>query len=92
MKVTKLLALGLVFAILFTGCAQRKRINGHTYGIFTQQSKQNPNIEYEIVIGNIIWSIILIETIIAPIYFIGFSLYQPVSPKITDENMKGIIK
>jgi hypothetical protein len=33
------------------------------------------------IIGNIVWSCILVETVIAPIYFLGFSVYEPVGKK-----------
>lgn len=50
---------------------------------------KNPDVAYRLIIGNIIWSCILVETIIAPIYFIGFSLYEPIGPKTTTE--KGVV-
>ena len=52
-----------------------------TYGLFNETSSKSDKMCYETSIGNVIWSIILIETIIAPVYFIGFSLYNPVGPK-----------
>ena len=87
----------LIVAILatsFTGCSQRKNIDGvtyDTYGLFTENKKANPNIEYELSVGNVIWGIILIETIIGPIYFFGFDLWEPVGPKVTNPNMKGVV-
>jgi len=66
-----------MFSIL-TGCGNNKRIDNvtyGTYGLFTKEENCNPDIKYRIIIGNVVWSIILCETIIAPLYFIGFSLY-----------------
>lgn len=52
-----------------------------TYGLLNESDMHNHNIQYKISYGNIFWSIVLIETIVAPIYFIGFSLYYPVGKK-----------
>jgi cation transport ATPase len=57
-------------------------------------TKKNPRVTYEIIYGNIFWSIVLCETIIIPIYFFGFSLFNPIyigDSKLPDE-MKGVIK
>lgn len=43
--------------------------------------EKNKNIEYEVVWGNVIWGALLFETIIAPIYFFGFDLFEPVGKK-----------
>lgn len=69
---------------MFAGCGNTKVINGleyDTYGIANESRKKNPDIEYRVIIGNVVWSCILVETIIAPIYFICFSLYEPVGSK-----------
>ncbi|KKM21237.1 hypothetical protein LCGC14_1637440 [marine sediment metagenome] len=66
---------------IFSGCGDTKvidKIEYDTYGLFNKETKRNPNIEYKTIIGNIVWSVILVETIIAPIYFLGFSLYEPI--------------
>ena len=49
--------------------------------MLNEDSKKNPDIEYEPIWGNIVWGIILIETIIAPVYFFGFSLFEPIGEK-----------
>jgi len=58
-----------------------------TYGFFDSNEYKNPNIRYELVIGNIIWSIIFCETIIVPILLLGFDMYEPIGVK-----HKGYIK
>ena len=78
----------IIFLIIITfvaiplyGCGDTKEIGGveyGTYGLFDKGTMKNPDIEYKIIVGNIIWSVILFETIIAPIYFIGFSIYEPI--------------
>ena len=75
----------LLISLLLTGCAKQKEIDSityDTYGLLNKDELCSPDIQYEVVIGNVIWSVILMETVIAPIYFIGFSLYEPVGKKI----------
>lgn len=76
----------VLIAIMLTACGQPNVIstNGHTkeyptYGIFNENTAKSKDVCYEVSIGNVIWSIILVETIIMPVYFVGFSLYNPVS-------------
>lgn len=105
--ISVLTMLCFVFMITFslTGCGDTKRISlkdpktgevtsnvYDTYGFFNKNSKENPNIQYEIILGNVIWACILSGSIIFPVYFIGFSLYEPVGPKIHDPAEKGVIK
>lgn len=74
--------IGLSLCLL--ACAQRKTIDGvtyDTYGLLSADEKRNPDIQYEIVWGNVFWSIVLFETAIAPIYFFGFSIFEPVAKK-----------
>ena len=52
-----------------------------TYGFFNQKTEKSDKMCYEVSVGNVVWSIILFETVIAPVYFIGFSLYNPTGPK-----------
>ena len=93
-KILTTILITALLAVSFTGCADKKVINGieyDTYGLFNQSQKENPNVEYELSVGNIIWSVILSETVIAPIYFLGFSIFEPVGPKVTDPNLRGIV-
>lgn len=48
-----------------------------TYGLFNEGSSKSRHVCYEISVGNVVWSIILIETIIFPLYFVGWSIYNP---------------
>jgi len=84
----------IVFIFLTAcGCGNTKVIDDikyDTYGIANQTDKKNPDIEYRIIVGNVVWSCILVETIIAPIYFICFSLYEPVG-KADKNKPKGAI-
>jgi hypothetical protein len=77
-----LLALTLAFSTC--GCAKRKVIDGvkyDYYGWISRSDKKNPEIEYRVVWGNVIWGTILSETIVAPVYFFGYALCEPIGKK-----------
>ena len=81
----RFLAVKLVvtLALLSTACGGAK-INGvyyDSYGLANEQSHRNPNVVYEISAGSVLWGIVLFETIIAPVYIIGWDLYTPVASK-----------
>jgi hypothetical protein len=87
----KLIALALCLSF-FYGCGDPKVINGKkydTYGLLNANEKKNENIEYHLVVGSIICSVFFVETIIAPIYCLGFDLYEPVGVKGNVE--KGVV-
>ena len=66
------------------GCGEEKTIDGvkyGTYGLLNSNDMKNPEIEYGVIWGNVFLGAILFETIIAPIYFFGFSLFEPVGKK-----------
>lgn len=86
----KSLAVAMIAVMTMTGCADNKNLpiskddvsiksEVQTYGLFDRESVENPCVTYELSWGNIIWSVVLIETIVVPIYMVGFSLYEPVS-------------
>jgi hypothetical protein len=81
MKKTVVIMVLVCFSVCLMGCGVTKVVNGveyDTYGLLNADAKKNPNIEYEVVWGNVFWGVVLFETIIAPIYFFGFSLFEPV--------------
>lgn len=83
-KVVYLLLFSLTIIFLLSGCGSPKVIDGKkydTYGLLNESSMKNDNIEYRIIVGNVILGAVLCETIIAPIYFFGFSIYEPVGKK-----------
>ncbi len=93
MKKVVSIILILMLIIILTGCGDSKYINGieyDTYGLLNKGDSRNPDIRYRMIVGNVIWSIILCESIVFPIYFVGFSLYEPVGI-VTDSNVKGQI-
>lgn len=79
------IAFMVAVSLLLTGCgADDKVINGtkySTYGLIDADENKNPNIQYKVSGWSIVWSVVFIQTIIVPIYFIGFDLYEPVGPK-----------
>ena len=81
-KVLVVLAL-VSFMFVSIGCANEKQINGtwyETVGIATKD-QQHPCVRYRLVVGNLIWSVLLVEMLVPTIYFVGWSLWEPVSEK-----------
>lgn len=81
----------LLVATLLAGCARPTSVCGVTYdsyGLLNEDGGKNPDVQYRVVWGNVIWSVILAETVIAPIYFFGFSIFEPIGPK---SRIKGAI-
>ncbi len=71
----------LLILSLFIACGDSKVIDGveyETYGLINRDEIRDPKIEYKIIVGNVVWGILLCETIVAPIYFFGFSIHEPV--------------
>lgn len=95
----KKLAILLCAALLLMGCGSDKVINGKdvkTVGIIstivddaTLFDVKQPDIQYKVIWGNVIWGCILIETVVAPIYFFGFSMFEPVGPKEVKKLVEG---
>jgi len=86
----KLVAVVLAASLALAGCGDPRNLptgpGGEqkfypTYGLFNQSTAKSDKVCYELSVGNVIWSIILIETIVFPIYFIGWSLFNPVGVK-----------
>ena len=85
----KIVAMILVLATLcLAACGNDMVINGKkhsTYGLFNADEEKDPNVKYHVIIGNVFWGIVLFETIAAPVYFFGFSLYEPVGLKSAEK-------
>jgi hypothetical protein len=72
--------------LLLSACGRDQTIRDvryGRYGILNEAEMRNPDISYRLIIGNIVWAVVLAETIIAPIYFIGFDLWEPVGPQVS---------
>ena len=87
-KMKKTIAIMVLFSFVLFACGSNKPIPINTeqgvktyvfkqYGLLNTDQK-NPNVEYQIVIGNIICSVIFFETIVVPIVLLGFYLYEPI--------------
>lgn len=76
----KKLLLSLTTALALSGCTNNLHVNNRTiesYGFLNRDEKRSDYVCYELSIGNVIWGALLFETIIGPIYFFGFDLYEP---------------
>lgn len=91
-----MLSLFLVFSILLTGCANPKQLDGKlydTYGVLDEDTKKNPNIDYQISLGNIVLFVLFSWTLVIPFYLGSFAMYEPVDfkDKVGPPSDKGII-
>lgn len=90
----KFIVLICLFCFMIAGCGSDKTLNGieyETYGLINRDEIRNDEVQYKVITGNIVWSVLLFGTVIFPIYFIGFSLYEPVSLKHNRTSYKGIL-
>lgn len=74
----------MIGMMLLSGCSSSMTIDGKevpTYGLFTKDEVKVEGIKYKLCWGNIIWGGLLIETVVAPIYFFGFDMFEPVGKK-----------
>ena len=49
------------------------------YGWANYQSNKVEGVVYEVNVGNVVWDVLLFETIIVPVWLTGWELYEPVS-------------
>lgn len=88
----RLIAALLVVALglSVTACGHPLTVEGRTYptyGLFNENTSKSKNVCYEVSVGNVVWSIIGIENVVMPVYFVGFSIMNPVREKSkTDKN------
>lgn len=76
--------ISMLMILALVGCASTKTVEGityDTYGMFNIDEKKNPDIQYEVSGWSVFWGVVLFETVIAPIYFFGYDLYEPVGKK-----------
>ena len=78
----------VAISALFTSCADSKKmvikgeeVTVEPYGWANQEVQYNENVVYQINGGNIVWDILLCETIIVPVWLTGWQLYEPVKVK-----------
>lgn len=52
-----------------------------TYGALNEQTNKSENMCYRVIWSNVVLGILLSETFVAPLYFVGFHLYEPYAVK-----------
>ena len=73
-----------ITSILLMSCASEQTIDGkqvEPYGLFNRDTKQDTSVMYDVSAGSAIVGIVFSETIIVPVYIVGWDLYQPVKAK-----------
>ena len=74
----------LFLALTLCSCADEKTLNGVTYkpyGWIDRDEYKSNKVIYRANTGNIVWSIILCETVVVPVVLTGTALYEPVALK-----------
>jgi hypothetical protein len=82
----KKLFVGLLAAAILalSGCASDAQFNNvkyETFGIANEEALRDPSVIYQLSFGSVLVAVIFCETIIIPIYIIGWDLYEPVRLK-----------
>lgn len=73
------IALAATVAMGLSGCELDSTGKGpHEYGILNEDAMKDPNWVYQVAPLNVIVGVIFCESIIVPIYVIGWDLYEPV--------------
>lgn len=77
-----------LLSVVISSCAKEKTfiIDGKSvivepYGWANSEAMKNDSIVYQASVGNIAWSIIGVETVVAPVWLTGWYLYEPVRKK-----------
>ena len=86
-KIFSILAVAILSLALFSSCADSKTFKkadgtefiANPYGWMDKSDEKIEGVQYELCAGNIVWSIVLGETIVAPVLFTGLALWEPVS-------------
>jgi hypothetical protein len=74
----------LILAVLLAACGEPMKSGGKTYecyGIaddFARNPRQDPEVRYEMESWNWLWVALTLETVIVPIYIVGWQVYCPV--------------
>jgi len=79
----KKILLAVTLATMLVSCADNKVLPHYgevkTYGLVDASAVKLPCVNYEVAIGNVIWSAIFAPTVAVPIYMVGFSIMEPTS-------------
>ena len=81
----KLLVMLVLAIVMLSSCADSKTlvINGketvvEPYGWADSQDAKVPGVVYKVNVGNIVWSVLLSETIVVPIWLTGWQIMEPI--------------
>ena len=66
----------LLLCVLLTGCG-----SDQCYGLLDKDNVKKKDVKYEVKVSNIVWSVLGAETIVAPIWLVGYRLHCPVEEK-----------
>lgn len=50
---------------------------------------RNPDVNYNLSVGNIVWSTLFCYTIVVPVVLVGYYLWEPDQPKLTMPHIPG---
>ena len=67
-------------ALLTTACGG-ERLNGvwyDSFGLANDTARRDPSVVYEISASSVVWAVVLSETVVVPIYIVGWDLYTPI--------------
>lgn len=85
----------ICMSLMFIGCGS-DMVTRNDSGYITHRYEQiglaemnemDPNVEYEVVWGNVVWSIVCSETVIIPIVLVGWYLYEPIGLKSNQQDV-----
>ncbi len=82
----KLIIILFFSIVLFASCAKSKTfqiseyeyLKAEPYGWVNMDANKIDGVVYQVNAGNVIWSIIAIETVIIPVWLTGWKLFEPV--------------
>ena len=91
MRIFRLVLVCVILCSFVFGCGRDMTMDGKEYktigiaNIIVNDSSllepKYPNVQYRVIWGNVFWGIVLSKTVIVPIYFFGFSMFEPVGKK-----------
>lgn len=78
----------MILSVAMFSCADSKtftidgkKVKVEPYGWINHQEEKREDVKYKVCVGNVVWSVILSETVIAPVLFTGYAIYEPVELK-----------
>ena len=90
MKKLIILFIGL---LLLTSCADSKtftidgkEVKVEPYGWANVDAKKVDGVKYQVNFGNVVWSVIGVETVIIPVWLTGWELFEPINLENKDDN------